>query len=243
MPEYARVCKSMPEYAIVSHSEPEWVKESSQAAIMRGRLFCSDMLKYGIFCRNLLKYTLIAEKIAESVLRADSTLYPTLVVPNLLPFQSVCNQAREAARINLCVTERRDIAHRRLTHRLTSQAIDAEEPFGHDTKRRGVKRGIHQTYFFSLWISELCYMRWRWVFGFIQFVWSFCSRGNITNSSSICSYYFDKSKFFCLLLALVKDSCNGFEAEYCIAKGAPSTRYRLVGWAELKKNELNFDWG
>ena len=42
-------------------------------------------------------------------------------------------------------------------------------------------------------------------------------------------------KFFCLLLALVKDPCNGFEAEYCIAKGAPSTRYRLVGWAELKK--------
>ena len=38
-------------------------------------------------------------------------------------------------------------------------------------------------------------------------------------------------KFFCLLLALVKDPCNGFEAEYCIAKEAPSTRfrYRLVG--------------
>ena len=69
---------------------------------------------------------------------------------------------------------------------------------------------------------------------FIQFVWSFCSRGNITNSSSICSYYFDH-KFFCLLLALVKDPCNGFEAEYCIAKGAPSTRYRLVGWAKLKE--------
>ena len=138
-------------------------------------------------------------KIAESVLRADSTLYPTLVVPNLLPFQSVCNQAREAARINLCVTERRDIAHRWPTHRLTSQAIDAEEPFGHDTKRRGVKRGIHQTYFFSLWISELCYMRWRWVFGFIQFVWIFCSRGKITNSSSICSYYFDKSQVLLLI--------------------------------------------
>ena len=42
-------------------------------------------------------------------------------------------------------------------------------------------------------------------------------------------------KFFCLLLALVKDPCNGFEAEYCIAKGAPSTRYRLVGWAKLKE--------
>ena len=35
--------------------------------------------------------------------------------------------------------------------------------------------------------------------GFIQFVWSFCSRGNITNSSSICSYYFDKSQVLLLI--------------------------------------------
>ena len=35
--------------------------------------------------------------------------------------------------------------------------------------------------------------------GFIQFVLSFCSRGNITNSSSICSYYFDKSQVLLLI--------------------------------------------
>ena len=72
---------------------------------------------------------------------------------------------------------------------------------------------------------------------FIQFVWSFCSRGNITNSSSICSYYFDKSQVLLIIARSGKRpmQCNGFEAEYCIAKGAPSTRYRLVGWAELKE--------
>ena len=70
---------------------------------------------------------------------------------------------------------------------------------------------------------------------FIQFVWSFCSRGNVQIAVQYVLISLINHKFFCFLLALVKDPCNGFEAEYCIAKGAPSTRYRLVGWAKLKE--------
>ena len=40
--------------------------------------FCRDMLKYSTCLLKLLKYTLRAEKMAESALRADSTLCPTL---------------------------------------------------------------------------------------------------------------------------------------------------------------------
>ena len=39
---------------------------------------CRDTLKNATFCQNLLKYALRAAKMAESALRADSTLCPTL---------------------------------------------------------------------------------------------------------------------------------------------------------------------
>ena len=41
-------------------------------------------------------------------------------------------------------------------------------------------------------------------------------------------------KFFCLLLALVKDACNGFEAEYCNAK------YKISSdWLSCHKNDID----
>ena len=43
-------------------------------------VICRDASKYGIFCRKLLKYALWAKKMAASVMRADSTLCPTLIL-------------------------------------------------------------------------------------------------------------------------------------------------------------------
>ena len=53
-------------------------------------VICRDASKYGIFCRKLLKYALWAKKMAASVMRADSTLCPTLYCCNTVSVGHLC---------------------------------------------------------------------------------------------------------------------------------------------------------